>query len=94
MPCSFNWIHDVFGNSIALIDFSAPARELRIESLLSLERYTRIRTSSDVSAEARMYPFVYGVEGQREIELAALDNCQKQTRNHLRPEPGRALPSP
>lgn len=76
VPCSFNWIHDVFGNSIALIDFSAPARELRIESLLSLERYTRIRTSSDVAPEARMYPFVYGVEDR--IDLGRMAECHHE----------------
>jgi transglutaminase-like putative cysteine protease len=31
------WIHDVFGNSIAIASFGQPAAELRIESRLQLE---------------------------------------------------------
>src|SRR5258707_15198971 len=36
---SVRWIHDVFGNSIAIASFAELAAELRIESKLQLETY-------------------------------------------------------
>ena len=38
-PASVRWIHDVFGNSIAIASFAKPSAELRIESSLKLESY-------------------------------------------------------
>jgi hypothetical protein len=36
---SLRWIHDVFGNSIAIASFAESAAELRFESKLRLETY-------------------------------------------------------
>jgi transglutaminase-like putative cysteine protease len=36
-PATLRWIHDVFGNSIAIASFAEPATELRIESSLQQE---------------------------------------------------------
>jgi transglutaminase-like putative cysteine protease len=33
-PASVRWMHDVFGNSVAIASFSEPSTELRIESSL------------------------------------------------------------
>src|SRR5256885_17233081 len=33
------WIHDVFDNSIAVVDFLEPSNHLRIESRLTVEQY-------------------------------------------------------
>src|SRR6476620_6403338 len=38
-PASVRWMHDVFGNSVAIASFSEPSTELRIESSLVLETY-------------------------------------------------------
>jgi Bacterial transglutaminase-like N-terminal region len=38
-PATVRWIHDVFGNSIAIASFAEPSAELRIESSLKLETY-------------------------------------------------------
>jgi transglutaminase-like putative cysteine protease len=38
-PASVRWVHDVFGNSVAIASFTQPAAELRIESSLQLETY-------------------------------------------------------
>src|ERR1700692_3745616 len=43
---SLNWIHEVFGNSIAIDSFAEPAAELRIESGLRLETYVVDRPRS------------------------------------------------
>ena len=36
---SIRWVHDVFGNSIAVASFSELTTELRIESILRLETF-------------------------------------------------------
>src|SRR4029077_21252551 len=41
--CRVRWVHDVFGNSVALVEFTEPAAELSIISTLALERYALSR---------------------------------------------------
>src|SRR5471030_3010133 len=38
-PGNMRWMHDVFGNSVALVEFTAPAPMLSIASTLKIERY-------------------------------------------------------
>src|SRR5262249_24555668 len=58
-PGTVRWLHDVFGNSVALVDFAQPAAELVIVSTLELERYALEQTSFPVDPDAETYPFVY-----------------------------------
>jgi transglutaminase-like putative cysteine protease len=58
-PGTVRWMHDVFGNSVALIDFAQASAELSIVSTLTLERYALDRPSFPVDPEAETYPFVY-----------------------------------
>jgi transglutaminase-like putative cysteine protease len=67
---SLRWIHDVFGNSIAIASFSAFAAELRIESRLRLETYVVERPTPEVAAEAATYPFIYSPDDR--IDLGRL----------------------
>jgi transglutaminase-like putative cysteine protease len=70
---SVRWIHDVFGNSIAIASFAEPAAELRIESSLQLETYVVERPRSEIAPEAVSYPFVYSA-GDR-IDLGRMLEC-------------------
>ena len=38
-PGSVRWMHDVFGNSVARVDFQTPAAMLTITSTLRIERF-------------------------------------------------------
>jgi transglutaminase-like putative cysteine protease len=58
-PANMRWMHDVFGNSVGIAEFTGEASELRIESVLHLERYALDRPVYEVDTEARSYPFVY-----------------------------------
>ena len=58
-PANMRWMHDVFGNSVGIAEFTGAASELRIESVLHLERYALDRPVYEVDEEARSYPFVY-----------------------------------
>jgi transglutaminase-like putative cysteine protease len=64
---SVRWIHDVFGNSIAIASFAQPAAELRIESRLRLETYVVDRPRSEIAPEAANYPFVYSPDDRIDL---------------------------
>lgn len=67
---SIRWIHDVFGNSIAIASFSDPTTELRIESTLRLETFAIKRPAFQISPEAVSYPFIYSADDR--IDLGRL----------------------
>jgi transglutaminase-like putative cysteine protease len=66
-PARMRWLHDVFGNSVAIADFIEAATELRIESILHLERYALERPLFDLEEDARTYPFVYSSEDRADL---------------------------
>jgi transglutaminase-like putative cysteine protease len=76
-PAELRWMHDVFGNSVAIANFSGAAPELRIESTLHLERYALDRPVFELAPEAATYPFVYSSEDRtdlgRQLERHSLD---------------------
>jgi transglutaminase-like putative cysteine protease len=58
-PGNTRWLHDVFGNSVALVDFTAPAPFLNITSTLKIERYGIEGPVFPIAPEAEFYPFIY-----------------------------------
>lgn len=58
-PGQVRWLHDVFGNSVALVDFVEPAQILTIVSTLKIEQYGMGSPVFPVSSEAEFYPFIY-----------------------------------
>jgi transglutaminase-like putative cysteine protease len=64
---SVRWIHDVFGNSIAIASFAESAAELRIESKLQLETYVVERPRSEIAREAASYPFIYSANDRIDL---------------------------
>jgi transglutaminase-like putative cysteine protease len=73
-PASVRWIHDVFGNSIAIASFAKPSAELRIESSLKLESYVVAQPAFQVAPEAGNYPFIYSADDR--IDLGRLRERQ------------------
>lgn len=69
-PASVRWIHDVFGNSIALASFTDPTTELRIESILRLETFAAKQPAFQTTPEAVSYPFIYSADDR--IDLGRL----------------------
>ncbi|WP_131114570.1 transglutaminase family protein [Lichenihabitans psoromatis] len=59
-PRRLRWLHDVFGNCVAIASFSKPAAQLRFDTRIVLD-HTPLNTP-DFSIEdfARTYPFTYG----------------------------------
>ncbi len=76
-PASLRWVHDVFGNCVALARFSGRARELRFDSTIRLDHIPSTALDFQLEEYARTYPFTYGTEEMpdllRSIERHAPD---------------------
>jgi len=66
-PGDIRWMHDVFGNSVALVDFPTAAAELLIVSTLELERFALSRPTFPIAPEAQNYPFVYSANDRADL---------------------------
>jgi transglutaminase-like putative cysteine protease len=69
-PGNLHWLHDVFGNSVAFVDFAQAADELSIVSTLKLQRFGGDEPMSPIAAAAATYPFVYSADDR--IDLGRL----------------------
>jgi transglutaminase-like putative cysteine protease len=56
---SVRWLHDVFGNSVAVAEFAEPGNELLVVSSFRAEHFPLPQASVAVEAYARRYPFSY-----------------------------------
>ena len=66
-PASLRWVHDVFGNSVAIASFAAPSAELIIDSSLTLETYAVERPTFQIAAGATSYPFIYSADDRMDL---------------------------
>src|SRR6476646_3423723 len=58
-PASLRWIHDPFGNCVALARFDARASELRFESTIRVKHYPWNVPDFQIEPQAKTYPFAY-----------------------------------
>jgi transglutaminase-like putative cysteine protease len=66
-PGRIRWMHDVFHNSVALVDFDEPSAALSIASTLVMERWALSRPDFPIAPEAEMYPFVYSANDRSDL---------------------------
>jgi len=95
---SLRWLHDVFGNSVAIAEFASEATELRFQSDITLEQYPLDRPDFPIEDYARTYPFSYSndeipdlgrmIERHYPDPEHKVDNWAKQ---FVTPEDGSAL---
>ena len=57
-----HWMHDVFGNSVAVAEFSQPGSELLVESRFTFQHYPLPAAEVTLAEFARAYPFSYDAE--------------------------------
>lgn len=67
LPSNVIWQYDVFGNSIALVDFDCQATELTIESTLDVERFAFPDPEVLLSDHARNLPLAYSADEIRDL---------------------------
>ena len=76
-PAELRWLHDVFGNCVALARFSGRGDLLRVDSTIRLDHSATNVLDFQLHDYARQYPFSYGAEEQpdllRSIERQYLD---------------------
>ena len=61
------WIHDIFDNSIALVDFDEPANQLRVESRVTVEQYNTNPFNFILEPDAVELPFDYEAEDAPDV---------------------------
>ena len=76
-PSELRWLHDVFGNSVAVALFKKRASHLIVTSEATLEHAPLAQKQVDVEPYARLFPFTYSSEDMpdllRSIERQYLD---------------------
>jgi len=65
------WIHDVFGNSVAIARFSEPAEELHVESMFRAEHFPLEESGVEIEEYARRRPFSYDASEMPDIGRTA-----------------------
>jgi transglutaminase-like putative cysteine protease len=78
-PVQVRWLHDVFGNSVAIASFAGQATELRFESVVELEHYEDAAADFTLEEAAKAYPFSY-------LDTELPDLVGPMTRRHNEPE--------
>jgi transglutaminase-like putative cysteine protease len=66
-PLQVRWIHDVFGNCIALVDMDGPSDRLRFETNIRLDHTRQVPIDFEIDSEALTYPFSYDEEEQPDL---------------------------
>src|SRR5216684_388372 len=61
-PVSLRWVHDVFGNCVAIARFSGRAAELSFDSTIRLDHSPANALEFQIEDYASTYPFSYGAE--------------------------------
>ena len=67
---SLRWVHDVFGNSIAVATFADMAHELSVESRVRIAHHLGAGTEVVLDPSAWRYPFAYDTD-----DLVDLQSC-------------------
>ena len=66
-PCELRWLHDVFGNAVALAKFAGRARELQIVSTMAVEHAPLAVEDIRVERYARRFPFTYASDDMPDL---------------------------
>ncbi len=78
-PAALRWVHDVFGNSVALARFEGRATELTVTSTTQLDHAPSSGHQIEIEDYARLFPFTYSSEDMPDL-LRSIE------RQHLDPE--------
>lgn len=66
-PSEVRWLHDVFGNSVAIASFTGRARELRFDSSVRIDHVPVNALDYPIEHDAGTYPFSYDVEDMPDL---------------------------
>jgi transglutaminase-like putative cysteine protease len=69
-PTDLRWLHDVFDNSVAIATFGDATRELRFDSIVTLEHLETALPDYALETGAQTYPFSYSEEDALDLVRA------------------------
>ncbi len=72
---SVRFMHDIFSNSIQVIDFESEAQELRLESRVRVAHYGPEEQDYPIGHEAETYPFTYSDDDLVDLGQARRRHC-------------------
>ena len=101
-PAYVRWIHDVFGNCVALVGFEGASQKLQFETTIRLDHTPQLAMDFQIDEEALTYPFTYDPVEAFDLECTirrhypdANDEVGKWARQFVKPgqptETGRLL---
>lgn len=67
-PADLFWVHDMFGNSVAVANFDVVANTLRFETDIVLDHTPQFRLHFRTDEDARNWPFAYDEESRIDLE--------------------------
>jgi transglutaminase-like putative cysteine protease len=70
-PASIRWLHDVFGNSIAIASFAEMAPQLNVTSSFRAKHYPLGRREVTLEKYAEQYPFGYSADEASDLGRTA-----------------------
>ncbi|MBC3941030.1 transglutaminase family protein [Sphingomonas albertensis] len=79
-PSDVRWLHDVFGNAVAIATFDKRAKDLVIDSRVRLDHTPAELQNVDIERYARFYPFTYSSEEMPDL----LRSIERQHHDPLR----------
>jgi transglutaminase-like putative cysteine protease len=65
--CKQRWIHDVFSNSIAVVEPLVPAQELSFRARFIVEHHGVKNLELPIAPEAKLYPFDYSTDDRADL---------------------------
>jgi len=80
-PSAIRWLHDVFGNSIALVSFSQPGTQLVFESGFRAEHFPAPLQAIELEPYAARFPFSYSAEDA--VDLGRTKDLHYSDPEHL-----------
>jgi transglutaminase-like putative cysteine protease len=69
-PKSVRWVHDVFDNSITVVNFDRQTQELRFETTVTLEHFETKLPEFQLEDYAAAYPFEYSDDDRAQLNQA------------------------
>jgi transglutaminase-like putative cysteine protease len=78
-PLDVRWVHDVFGNCVAIARFAGRGSELRFESVIRLDHSPSNALDFQIEEYAARYPFTYSAEEMPDL-------LRSMERQYLDPE--------
>ncbi|MBX9930975.1 MAG: transglutaminase family protein [Methylobacterium sp.] len=81
-PQGLRWLHDVFGNCVAVANFSGRASSLRFECAITLDHTPELVPDFAMAPHAVFYPFGYGADDMPDL-IRSIERQHPDPRNEV-----------